>query len=377
MIHEISKYVFIVGAAQGFFLSFFIFKKKENHSANLLLAFLILAFSIDLCHSFLMSSKLYIQFPHLLGLSVGFPYLYGPLIYLYIIIIGSEKKEFKKQYWLHFIPYLIVLIALFSIFYFEDAAFKIGLFERKFEILSGKLIALFIPYHGIIYTYFSIKKVREFNKKIKYSYSNIDKVSLNWLVYFAFGTLIIWSIVIVTYVVSAIFGKDGNSGYAIYYGITVFTYLIGYKSLNQPEVYIVEPAKTDDIELENRVKSYQKSGLSEDKASDYLLKLVTLFETEKIYRNSNLTLSELSQNINISTHNLSEVINTKLNQTFYDFVNKYRVEEVQQKIISGESEKYNLLSIAFDAGFNSKSSFNSTFKKITGQTPTEFKSNIS
>ncbi|MCK5703581.1 MAG: AraC family transcriptional regulator, partial [Cyclobacteriaceae bacterium] len=74
---------------------------------------------------------------------------------------------------------------------------------------------------------------------------------------------------------------------------------------------------------------------------------------------------------------LSEVINTKLNKTFYDFVNKYRVEEVQQKIIAGDAEKYNLLSIAFDAGFSSKSSFNSTFKKITGQTPTEFRSSVS
>lgn len=377
MFQEISKYVFVLGAVQGFFLSFYIFRKKENHSANLLLAFLILAFSLDLSHSFLIISKLYIHAPHLLGITIGFPYLYGPLIYLYIIIIGSEKKEFKKHYWLHFIPYLIVLIILFSLFFFEDATFKMGLFEMEFEILVGKIISLVIPFHGIVYTYFSIKEVRNFNRKIKYSYSNIDKINLNWLAYLAFGTLIIWSIVVISYTVSAIFEHSVNEGYAIYFGIAILVYLIGYKSLTQPEVYIIDRVKSDVNEQEKNVKSYKKSGLSEEKADDYLLRLVTLFETEKVYRNSNLTLGELSKNIEISQHNLSEIINTKLNKTFYDFVNKYRVEEVQKKIVDGESEKYNLLSIAFDAGFNSKSSFNSIFKKFTGQTPTEFKSSLS
>ena len=376
MIQEISKYVFLVGAVQGLFLSLFIFRKKENHSANLLLAFLIFAFSLDLSNSFLMASKLYINFPHLLGITIGFPYLYGPLIYLYIKIIGSEKKEFKKQYWLHFIPFLVVLIASFSLFFFEDAAFKIGLYERKFEILAGTIISLLIPFHGIIYTYFSIKEIRKFNKKLKYSYSNLDKVSLSWLAYLTFGTLVIWSIVVLSYIISAIFGHGANYGFAIYYGVAVFVYLIGYKSLTQPEVYILDKVKADINEPEKTVKSYKKSSLSKEKADDYLLRLITLFDTEKVYRNSNLTLGELSKNIEISQHNLSEVINTKLNKTFYDFVNKYRVEEVQQKIIDGDAEKYNLLSIAFDAGFSSKSSFNSTFKKITGQTPTEFRSSV-
>jgi AraC-like DNA-binding protein len=376
LIQEISKYVFLLGAVQGLFLSLFIFRKKENHSANLLLAFLIFAFSLDLGHAFIVASKLYIYAPHLLGITIGFPYLYGPLIYIYVKIIGSENKEFKKKYWLHFIPYLIVLIAVFIFFFFEDAAFKIGLFERKFKMFAAQLTSMFIPFHGIIYTYFSIREVSIFNRKIKYSYSNIDKINLNWLAYLAFGALIIWLIVVISYIVQAIFGHSNIGGYAIYFGVSVLVYIIGYKSLTQPEVYIIESVKADIHKPVETLKSYKKSGLSEDKADEYLQKLVTLFETEKIYRNSNLTLGELSKSIDISQHNLSEIINTKLNKTFYDYVNQYRVEEVQIKIIDGESEKYNLLSIAFDAGFNSKSSFNSIFKKYTGKTPTEFKSSL-
>ena len=153
-------------------------------------------------------------------------------------------------------------------------------------------------------------------------------------------------------------------------------FLFAYKSLVQPEIYIVDSIENGRNRDDENQKSYKKSGLTDEKAEQCLSALLNLFETEKIYKNSNLTLRELSDISNISVHNISEVLNTKLNQSFYDFVNKYRVQEVQQKIMDGKSKYYNFLSLAFDAGFSSKSSFNTTFKKITGLTPTEFKNSI-
>ena len=99
-------------------------------------------------------------------------------------------------------------------------------------------------------------------------------------------------------------------------------------------------------------------------------------ETDKPYLNSELTLRELAGKLSMSTHNLSEILNTRLNQNFYDFINRYRVEEVKRRLAENESEKYNLIAIAFDSGFNSKSAFNTIFKKQTGTTPSQYRKQL-
>jgi AraC-like DNA-binding protein len=78
----------------------------------------------------------------------------------------------------------------------------------------------------------------------------------------------------------------------------------------------------------------------------------------------------------MSTHNLSEILNTRLNQNFYDFINRYRVEEVKKRLSENDSGKFSLIAIAFDSGFNSKSSFNTIFKKLTGVTPSQFRNQM-
>src|SRR5690606_29846193 len=106
---------------------------------------------------------------------------------------------------------------------------------------------------------------------------------------------------------------------------------------------------------------YRKSGLAENEAKEYLDKLLSIMEKEKPYLNSELTLRDLAEKHSISTHNLSEILNTRLNQNFYDFVIRYRVEEVKRQLAESASEKFNLIAIPFDSGFNSKSAFNTIF----------------
>jgi len=104
-----------------------------------------------------------------------------------------------------------------------------------------------------------------------------------------------------------------------------------------------------------------------------LKNLLQIMETDKPYLNSDLTLRELAGKLSMSTHNLSEILNTRLNQNFYDFINRYRVEEVKRKLAEKESENFSLIAIAFDSGFNSKSTFNTIFKKYTGTTPSQYR----
>ena len=150
----------------------------------------------------------------------------------------------------------------------------------------------------------------------------------------------------------------------IYITISIFLYTFAFKSYKQAELLPVENYSEE---------SYKKSGLSEELSEVYLSKLEKLMNEEKPYLDERLNLSQLAEKLEISNHNLSEVINRKLEKNFYDFINSYRVEEVKKLIEADKETKYSILAHAYEAGFTSKSAFYSAFKKITGMTPTNFR----
>ena len=117
---------------------------------------------------------------------------------------------------------------------------------------------------------------------------------------------------------------------------------------------------------------YEKSSLTKVKARLYLEKLEQLMQEDKPYLDPNLTLPKLAQNIGISHHHLSQIINKNLNQNFFEFLNTYRIKEAQQQMLIPANERFNIATIAMNVGFNSISSFNTAFKKQTGNTPSQF-----
>jgi ligand-binding sensor domain-containing protein/AraC-like DNA-binding protein len=109
------------------------------------------------------------------------------------------------------------------------------------------------------------------------------------------------------------------------------------------------------------------------KDSKHLLELKDLLEEKKIYRDDGLSLKSLSYQLNVSDRYLSQLINEKLNKSFFDLINFYRVEDAKQMLLAEVGEKRNILEIAFEVGFNTKSAFNRAFKKHTRMTPSQFR----
>jgi AraC-like DNA-binding protein len=163
-------------------------------------------------------------------------------------------------------------------------------------------------------------------------------------------------------------------------------YLVGYLGLLKWEVFssqevinsfqqvldnnLIDSKQEDSNERQDK---YIKSGLSPEKAKDYLHNLIKVMETENLYLDSKLTLNQLAYKLGMSAHNLSEVINTQRDQNFFDFINQYRIDKVKKDLTDPSKNNLKILSIAFEAGFNSKATFNTIFKKFTGLTPSDYR----
>lgn len=375
---EIISYILIIGAAQGVLLTVFLLKKKENKIANRLMAISMVVFVVDLLLALAFATDFIRKIPWAMALNNSFPYLYGPFIFLYTLILTGNKHEFKNKYFLHFIPFFLIQVYGLFFWYFEGPVYQLQLLNPDLpQPWPIQLIGSLIPVSGIAYIILTLKKVFDYNKKLKQSYSYLDKINLNWISYLVIGSAGIWLIVLISYALNYIYGEELKAGILIYISMAVFLYLLGFRSLKQPEVNLADAAKDDETSpVKKQNESYRKSGLSEKLADEYLQKLVEIMESGKPYLNNKLKLSELAKTLNISTHNLSEVINKKLNQNFYDFINRYRVEEVKRLIESDKENAYSILGLGFDAGFSSKSAFYTSFKKVTGVTPAQYRENI-
>jgi AraC-like DNA-binding protein len=366
---DIAAYIFLIGAAQGILLSFFLFRKKENSSANKFLAALMLIFAFDLVYGVYYLTGAYLKYPEYIGASQTLPYLYGPAIFIYVYMLSRSKEKIPRKLFIHFLPFLLMQIYGVFFVYFESSVFKLSLVDFNSPTpLIIEIIGNLIPLHGVTYVVFAVLEAKRYNRRIKNNFSNIDKINLRWLLHFVYGAAIVWSVVVVSYLLNYIYGDEFQGGILIYIVISILLYSLGIKSLRQPEVVLVEKELPGEIS-----SSYEKSGLTNERAESINKALEEFIKKEKPYLNNKLSLSDLASSINISNHNLSEVINKKRNQNFYDFINSYRVDEVKRLIENDKEMNYSILALGYDAGFSSKSAFYSAFKKFTNQTPAQYR----
>ncbi|MES1181832.1 MAG: helix-turn-helix domain-containing protein, partial [Flavobacterium sp.] len=234
---------------------------------------------------------------------------------------------------------------------------------------------------GITYVFLSLQKLRRHRKNIANQFSNTDKINLMWLRYLIIGMTCIW--------VAVIFGNDTY----VYTIAVLYVFFIGYFGIKQTTIFSPNrpllPENIADEETEDelpkidsfpepkqdsneRKEKYQKSGLNENELRFIFNRLTDLMEQEKLFINPELTLGDAAQQLNIHPNHLSQVINSIANKNFYDYINSQRVEEFIRIVQLPKNQKFTLLSLAFECGFNSKTSFNRNFRKVTGLSPSEY-----
>lgn len=368
---EFLKYIFVLGAGQAILLSVFLLNKQENKVANRFLIFGNIIFALDLLGLIFYLDRIFYDYPHLIGINLAFPFVYGPEVYLYTKAIRQNADKITFKNLLHFIPFAAVLI--YHNFAAENLSddFLIGIALGKFlPPLTYRIIGILIPVHGVIYVVLTFINLKEINLKLKTAYSRIEDAEIRWMHIIVYGSAMVWIMVIIAYSLDLMTAGKFYGEAIIYISLSVFIFVLSINSYKQPQRQI----KGDEPEIVSG--SYKKSGLSPEFAKEQLDKLLQCLEDEKLYTQNNLSLRDLADKLEISTHNLSEIINSGLNKNFYDLINGYRIEEVKRLIENDKEARYSIIALAFDAGFSSKTTFNTLFKKFCKMTPSEYRNSI-
>ena len=388
MSFEFTNVLLLLAAAQGILLAFLIIHKHRKLFANYFLASLMLLLSIILIYLLFSELGWHVKFPYLMLMLLGFPLIVNPLFYLYAKYLVQFSPTFNKIDLIHFLPFIIYELFFIPDF-FSSSEEIIAIFNM---ITQQQLFPRFIVFNwviiiqGIYYIILILLMLRNHSSSLEKAFSNIEKIRLNWLRNIIILVGFVWIVFIfenVLYLLDIQFYKIFDLA-SVFAALMVYT--LGYMGLLKSEVferpafiesykYTKQSIDSDLTEL-TPVKKYEKSGLTEKKLEEYFSRLDKLMKEEKFYLDSNLTLKQLADLLEISNHNLSQIINTRLNQNFFDYINQYRVEEVKHYLDDPQKKNITLLSLGFDAGFNSKSSFNSIFKRYTGLTPSEYQKQI-
>ncbi|GBF38803.1 helix-turn-helix domain-containing protein [Leptospira johnsonii] len=328
--------------------------------------------------------------PEFLDFTILFPYTYGPLLLLYIRNLTMEGKSFRRSDLLHFAPFIILQFILLTRFFFfqtpEEEFYPHDWHRpsRGFHPNGGLLVTSMLVYS--VWTFLLLNRHR---KNIVNHFSNIDSIKdLRWmywsLVLFVISTCVHFLLegLLFTDLPPEAYEPRLVRGAAV----LAFSVFFCWFGVRQTVVYthrelhafqFQQKGPKEDEEVEEERKKYEKSGLREDMIPEYLSKIRNYMESEKPYKDSEFSIDLLSENTEVPRFYITQILSETLETNFYNFVNEYRIKDIISALENISEERPNFLRLALEYGFNSKSTFNTSFKKVTGKTPTQYLEEIS
>ncbi len=371
--------ILYIGIAQTLFSGIIIAFKRPRTIANQILAAWLLIICAEMIIMLINETWFEIYTIKIL------PYTYGPLLLLYAKWITTENPKFNRRYLWHFAPFFIFLIA--SLVYIDervmDGTHGYLVVDRfvSFRIVYG--ITFFISITA--YSIATFVVINRHQKRLKQLVSfSSEKITLQWLLGLSITFYTGYVVMFIFGGVDILVGFMPFDPYEIsFISLTLLTFLFGVFGFHQPSIFeevvwyksheeLLDLEPGIELEMEPDLRKYQRSGLKEEDVADLVNKIRKYMVIKKPYLDRELNIYDLSNQLRISRHTLSEVINEHMGMNFYNLVNEYRVKEVKQRMKSDEYRQLTILAIAYDLGFNSKSSFNIIFKEKTGQTPSQY-----
>ncbi|MFC4870768.1 helix-turn-helix domain-containing protein [Negadavirga shengliensis] len=374
--NNILNILIVFGGLQGLILStvVFFYPDRDKASNNLLAIFIFTAVILLLAP--------------ILQIQLGWKHVWIfhctkfitiSALYLYIKSL-SEKVSLKRTLKHFSFAAAYIPIALHYVSYIQNK------YQVTYEYAGGQDIydqilsitnLLYIGFYIFLY----IKAYKLHQERVLQNFSSEQKLGLNWIKQLIFGFV---GIIIVSYTLYAFVLANpefSTKGCLINVAaITVFLYFVTIKGKISPEIYklrkiVGETAEADGNSGKERIPSRSKKGLKTNNPQLLTIaeKITEALRDEEFFRNENVSIRELAEQIGEQPYLVSQAINAVVGKTFFELINEERINLAKRLLVSDKYNHLSLVGIGFEAGFNSKTTFNTTFKKITGMTPSEFR----
>lgn len=356
----------LTGIVQGFvFGGVYLFTKKYRNKSSRYLALLIICFSYN-------NLQFYLSDVGLLSGTKMYQTLYipmGPLIpifiYFYVLEFTESFKLKASVKLLLFVPFVIFFgnVLLYKVWHLISPVNEI-LFQ-KFKFVNNIQSVFSLGYTLLLIAVSYVHVIRNEKKQPK-TLTHISK-NFNWLkktLLILFGLSLFWSFALVKYLTDATYMIYFN---ILWLGLSFAIYWLGHLGIYK---YGIQEERKKIRRFSSQQHTYS---ITDKQKNEHIAALETLMIHERKFLDPTISLETMANELNISKGHLSRVVNTELQTSFSDYINTLRVEQAKSYLINPEFSNYTLVAIGLEAGFNSKSTFNSTFKKVTGLTPSQYK----
>jgi AraC-like DNA-binding protein len=385
----------LLGGVQGVVLAAALSFRPTNRRANRLLAALLLAMAAYLLVGAYHLGGYVSRWPWAFGWTHPLPLLFGPLVYLYARHAADGDRSLRAVDALHAMPAIFLLgwsLPVYLLPTSEKLALYAQMQARQIpEMLVQNLWASWWIKitSGAAYTVATIRVVRRHRRAMEQQYSSLRSVTLDWLLLLCAASAAAWGVVMLAGAAEPLrLVPSGTGDQLVAVVMTAAIFLLGYRGLQQPEIHVVEVSPSTNLPPANAPRAAmdsaptpaspntgggERSSLPPGVVRALTDRLQQAMEQEQAWRDAELTLGSLAQTIGTTPHKLSELLNTQVGQSFHDYVNGFRVAEVQRRLRDPDEAHRAVLTLALDAGFASKSTFNAVFRRQTGVTPSAWR----
>ena len=375
---DIFSVFILLGVIQGLFLSYFFLNRRiRRKPSSLYLGFVVLCLSLIILEIFLNYTGYMYTVLRIDNFSEPLSFAAPPLMYFYIYSSLSGKPPGKA--WIHLVPLMFWFV--YCIWYFIQPLemkqlhyldyHNPGLVVEYPDIYYNddplrlrKIVNELVMLQLTVYLVVSIIFISKSFRSLGISFFASGKKPLSWLRNFIFLML---AILITLVVVKSLFEADIGD-YLIGSLISLVIYATSFNVIRASDFFRENVPE----QLQQR-KKYEKSALQEENKTIILERLKEIMEGDKEFRNPLISLPLISRKLNTPVHHISQVVNEKLDQSFFEMIASYRIEEAKKLLMDSGQERLTIEDIADEVGYNSKSAFNRSFKKQTGMTPSEFR----
>ncbi len=360
----------LMGALQGAVLAAVLWRQSARLPANRWLALLMALVSVRLVNQLAYSSPFPGSVPITLRFTLPLLFVFTPLLYLYLRALVRPARETRPPDAVHFLPALAAF-AYTAPFYWMAARTSPVAWTSYGQALSWESTAFNASLVVQIAWYLlGVRRLLpDYDRRASEVASNLDGARFRWTRWLAWGLAAELAILVGVVVLQSL-GVGGaivaNRGLLLAGFMAAVIYGTGYMGLSQSALFVEEPDGEPG-------RKYGKSSLTPGRAEDGARLIRSLMEIDRLYADEDLSLATLAARVGMPSGHVSQIINERMGQSFYDMVNGYRVEEAKRRLLAPQSRPQKILAVGFEVGFRSKAAFNRIFKLKTGLTPSEFR----